>query len=279
MTQPTQPPSLRPHHIIDLYCWFDELVPKEGRKVGRPRSLTDAEIATVLVWNALVLRQKTLKDLYRSLRLYHTLDFTVPTYSAFVARCHEALPTLFGLLMLLLEDDAPIRILDSSMLAVCKLHRAHAYKTAKGLASFGKNHQGFTFGFKLHAGIDLEGRLSGLALTGAHVYDAQALLTLLNEHCRIAVGDTLYGAKVMGRKVRDAYGTVIIAPPWPKQKTKIAAPWQIDLLNLRSRIESVFDYLKEHLHLVSSFPRSLGGYLLHYVRILLGYQTMALLRG
>ena len=72
------------------------------------------------------------------------------------------------------------------------------------------------------------------------------------------------------------YGTVIIAPPFPKQKKKIATRWQIDLLNIRSKIESTFDYLKEHLHLVSSFPRSMTGYLLHYVRILLGYQFLAL---
>ena len=103
------------------------------------------------------------------------------------------------------------------------------------------------------------------------------MLAILNEHCQIAVGDTLYGARVMGKKVRHAYGTIIIAPPFPKQNKKIATKWQIDLLNARSKIECVFDYLKEHLHLVSSFPRSVAGYLLHYTRILLGYQCMALL--
>jgi hypothetical protein len=72
------------------------------------------------------------------------------------------------------------------------------------------------------------------------------------------------------------YGTIIIAPPHPKQKRKVSTPWQIDLLNVRSKIESVFDYLKEHLHLVTSFARSVNGYLLHYVRILLAYQIMTL---
>jgi hypothetical protein len=47
------------------------------------------------------------------------------------------------------------------------------------------------------------------------------------------------------------------------------------LLHMRSKIESVFDYLKEHLHLVSSFPRSMAGFILQYVRILLAYQIMA----
>jgi hypothetical protein len=34
--------------------------------------------------------------------------------------------------------------------------------------------------------------------------------------------------------------------------------------------------LKQHLHLQSSFPRSMQGYALHYIRILLGYQLLAL---
>ena len=102
------------------------------------------------------------------------------------------------------------------------------------------------------------------------------MVKILNHHCDIAVGDTLYGAKVMGTIIRERYGTVVIAQPWPSQKKKLATPWQIDLLNHRSKIESVFDYLKEHLHLVSSFLRTVAGHVLHYVRVLLSYQIMAL---
>src|SRR5690606_39503145 len=48
------------------------------------------------------------------------------------------------------------------------------------IASFGKNHQGWHFGFKLHASITLDGRLSGLALTPASMYDAQMIPKILN---------------------------------------------------------------------------------------------------
>jgi hypothetical protein len=74
------------------------------------------------------------------------------------------------------------------------------------------------------------------------------------------------------------HGAFVLAYPHPKQKRKLMADWQQSLLGLRPKIETVFDYLKEHLHLVSSFPRSVGGYLFHYVRILLGYQVMTLSR-
>lgn len=278
-TPKSQPLLLQREHIADLYCWIDDLVENAPASTGRPRLTTDAEIITLLVWNALVLRQKTLKDLYRFSRLYHAEDFTLGSYQSFIRHCHEALPTSLELLNLLLCDTAPIRIMDSTMIPVCKLHRADAYKVAKNLTAFGKNWQGWHFGFKLHASIDLSGRLSGIALTGANIYDAQAMYKILDEHCRIAVGDTLYGARVMGRKVRERYDTIIIAPPFPKQNKKIATDWQIGLLNIRSKIETVFDYLKEHMHLVSSFPRSVSGYLVHYVRVLLSYQIMALVLG
>lgn len=273
---------LQYHHIIDLYCFVDDHLPKRlsKGKGGRTPCLSDSELVTLLVWNALVLQQKTLKGLYTSLCLYHTKDFPhPPKYTGFVAHCHRVLPQCSALLSLLLADRSPVRIMDATMLPVCKNHRADEHKVAKGIAQFGKNWQGWHYGFKLHASTTLTGALCALSITPANVYDAQKMPSILNEHCLVAVGDTLYGARVMGEKIRNLYGTVIIAPPHPKQRKKIAAPWQLKLLDMRSKIESVFDILKEHMHLVSSFPRSVGGYLVHYVRILLAYQIVALSLG
>ena len=272
---------LQLHHIVDLYCWVDEMValPSVPSR-GRPPILSSAEVVTMLLWSTIVLKQKTVKDVYRTLSVYHSNDFKkLPAYTTFVDEVHRALPLCFELLTQLLSSKETVRIMDSTMLPVCKLHRADHYKTANNMVAFGKNWQGWHFGFKLHASTSLDGRLCGLALTGANVYDAQMEHLLLNKHCRVAVGDTLYGASVMRKRMWKRYRTIIIAPPHPKQTKKIATPWQIDLLNQRSKIESVFDYLKEHLHLVSSFPRSMNGYLVHYVRILLAYQIMALVHA
>lgn len=269
---------LHTHHIVDLYCWIDDLIPRQQRPLGgRPLLLSDTEVVTGLLWSIIVLKQKTLRDAYDMLCRYHRTEFpTLPSYQTFVRRSHQTSPIMFELLRTLLSDQEAIRIMDATMLPVCKLQRADSHKTAKNIASFGKNWQGWHFGFKLHASITLDGRLCGLALTPASMYDAQMMPRILNNHCHLAVGDTLYGARVMRKRIWKEYGTVIITPPFPKQTKKIATPWQIDLLNIRSKIESVFDVLKEHLHLVSSFPRSVMGYLLHYVRVLLGYQIMAL---
>jgi len=271
---------LQANDIADLYCWVDDVVPQKKRGSGKPPVLSNAEVITVLLWCTMTLKQKTLKDVHATLSLYHRADFPrLPKYNSFIDEVHRALPHLFDLLSRSLSFEEAVRIMDSTMLPVCKLHRADRHKTARNKVAFGKNWQGWHFGFKLHISTSLDGRLCALALTGANVYDAQMEHLLLNEYTRLAVGDTLYGARVMRERMWRRYGTIIISPPFPKQKKKIATPWQITLLDQRSKIESVFDYLKEHLHLVSSFPRSMNGYLVHYVRILLSYQIMALSRA
>jgi hypothetical protein len=271
--------SLHPQHIVDLFVGIDDLVPKRLPMLqgGRPAVLNDSELVTLLIWNALVLHQKTIKDLHTFAAFYLRSEFPkLPRYEGFLAHCHRVTPLMFSLLQYLLCTDEPITFVDSTMLPVCKLKRAENHKVAQGIAAFGKNHQGWHFGFKLHAAINKHGQLCGLALTPANAYDAQVLPKLINRKTKIAVGDSHYGASVMRRIIWEKLGTIIIAPPHYKQRKKLMTKWQYLLLSLRSKIEAVFDVLKEHLHLVSSFPRSPFGYLVHYVRILLGYQILAL---
>ena len=271
--------SLELHHITELYCWVDDFLPKQlpSHTGGRPPVLRNSELITLLIWNTLVLHQKTIKDLYTHARIHLQREFPrLPTYQAFVSHCHRVTPLMFRLLRQLLVTSEPLKLMDSTMLPVCTRQRADSHKVAQHIAKFGKNHQGWHYGFKLHASVTPDGRFGGVVLTPANVYDAQVIPQIINRHTKIAVGDSHYGASVMRRKIWEAYGTVIISPPHWKQRKKIATLWQNELLSLRSKIESVFDVLKEHLHLVSSFPRSVSGYLVHYVRILLGYQIMAL---
>lgn len=271
--------SLHPQHITDLFVGIDDLIPTQARNPlgGRPAVLTNSELVTLLVWNTLVLHQKTIKDLHTFASFYLRAEFPeLPKYQGFLAHCHRAAPVMFSVLQFLLCADAPIKLLDSTMLPVCKLKRAEKHRVAAGIAAFGKNHQGWHYGFKLHVSITPDGQLCAAVLTPANVHDAQVMPKILNKQTRVAVGDSHYGARVMGRLIWEHYGTIIIAPPHWKQKKKLMASWQHLLLNHRSKIEAVFDVLKEHLQLVTSFPRSPFGYLVHYARILLGYQILAL---
>jgi hypothetical protein len=267
--------ALQKHHIVDLFVWVDDMFPKQLPSIvgGRPPALSDSELLTILIWDGLNEPHKTLKDTYSWIaRDYADCFPKLPTYKNFVMHIHRSLPAMVWLLQSLLSYDAKLRFADSTMLQVCKNVRADRHKVAKAVAAWGKNWQGWHYGFKLHASIDAQNNLTGICFTPADVYDAQRIEELVQGQTKILVGDSHYGASPMRKRLWQKYGIIVIAPPHYKQQKKVLTSLQHLLLTMRPKIEATFDYLKEHMHLVSSFPRSVKGYFVHYLRVLLGYQ-------
>jgi hypothetical protein len=268
---------LRSHHILPLYVWVDDTLDSPLRREGRRSTLRDSEVITILAFNLLTVQQQTLRQMYDWVRQYHQGEFPkLPNYQNFVAHCHRILPLLNQLLGGLLQEEASLRFMDSTMLEVCRLVRRKWHRVARGVARTGHNWQGEHYGFKLLASVDNEGRLCAYTFTDALGHDSRAIPILVNEYTKIAVGDTGYRSMPMHQKIRRIYGTFILTPPHYKQDKQLMAIWQRKLLRRRPKIETVFDSLKQHLHLQTSFPRSVEGYALHYVRILLGYQLLML---
>lgn len=275
---------LHKNNIIDLFVWVDDSLPKELRysrklgknncnKIGRPAALSVSETITILLFSNLTSPQRLLKDVWKWAITNHSDDFRIPCYSKFVEHCHKAIPHLEKLLEETLISDAKIRFIDSTMIPVCKQCRADNHKVAKGYADWGKNHQGWWYGFKLHAAVDIQGKLCAIWFTPANEADSQQIPKLVDDNTDIAIGDGGYNADVMRRHMWQKHKCFILAPPHPKQNKKLALNIEIDLLRAREKIECVFDYLKNHLNLVTSFPRSINGYYLNYLRNLLGYQV------
>jgi hypothetical protein len=173
------------------------------------------------------------------------------------------------LLQSILASDAPLRFLDSTMLPVCRTVRADRHKVARTVAKFGKNHQGWWYGFKLHAAVNHQGSLAALCFTAANEYDAQHMERLVNQATKVVVGDSHYAAGPMVKRLRRRYGIVVVAN---NRKRAVMAEWQQVLLAMRQKVEATFGKLKEQHFLVTSFPRSVEGYFVHYLRVLLGYQ-------
>ena len=273
--------ALQKQHIVDLFVWVDDAVaslPQTNEKAvskgGRPPALHDSELLTILIWDGLNEPHKTLKAVYSWIRRdYRDCFPKLPRYQNFVAHCHRLLPAMVWLLQSLLHYNAKLRFADSTMLEVSKNHRADHHKVARAVAAWGKNWQGWHYGFKLHASIDQNNNLTGICFTPANGYDAQSMEQLVRGTTSVLVGDSHYGASPMRKRLWKKYGIIVIAPPHYKQRKKLMNGLQFLLLHMRSKIEATFDYLKEHMHLVSSFPRSVNGYAVHYLRTLLGYQV------
>jgi len=269
--------TLQRNNIVDVFVWVDDAVAslpqtKPTEKGGRPSVLRDSELLTMLIWDSLTEPHKTLRSIYVWIaREYRDCFPRLPRYQNFVAHSHRLLPVLAELLRTTLSTAAPLRFVDSTMLPVCRLVRADRHRVARGVAAFGRNHQGWHYGFKLHASIDHCGGLAAVWFTGANEADVLQLKHLVNTMANVVVGDAGYTAKVTRRHIWRDYRCAVISPPRPKQIWTMAT-WQHTLLHLRPKIEAVFGKLKEHSFLVSSFPRSVQGYALHYIRTLLGYQ-------
>lgn len=270
---------LRNHHILPLYVWVDDVLASAGqtkKKTGRPSVLRDSEVVTILAFNLLTVQQQTLRQVYDWVNQYHHSDFPVlPNYQNFVKHCHRVVSLLNRLLTDLLADKAQLRFMDSTMLEVCKLVRRKWHKVARGYARTGHNWQGEHYGFKLHLSIDNEGRICAFVCSDALAHDSRAIPYLVNQHTKIAVGDTGYRS-ALHKKLNKLWGTIFVVPPHYKQRKQVMTRSQWKLLKRRPKIETVIDYLKQHLHLQTSFPRSMQGYALHYLRILFGYQLLML---
>lgn len=267
---------LRAHHITNLVTVVDSFLPRAvaNPRGGRPVVLHQNETIALLLFSGFVAPQRTMKGVYAWAQTYYYRRFHLPSYKSFVRKCHQALPGMCFILDQLLVKDAPLRFMDSTMLHVCKLVRANRHKVAKGVAGFGKNWQGWHYGFKLHAACNPAGQLAAVYFTPANEHDGQQIPHLVNDATVVAVGDGTYNASVMRRKTWREHQAYILAPPHPKQNKKLLEAWQLLLLRKRTKIECTFDYLKEHLLLESSFPRSVNGYAVHYIRVLLAYQFM-----
>jgi hypothetical protein len=267
---------LRSHHIKNLIEVVDTFLPRAAAnpKGGRPVVLHRNEVIALLLFSGIVAPQRTLKGIYVWAQTFYYRRFRLPAYSSWVRKCHTALPDMLGFLGQLLVKNSQLRFMDSTMLEVCRLVRANRHRVARGVAAFGKNWQGWHYGFKLHAACNTKGQLAAVFFTAANAADSQQIPHLVNDATSVAVGDGGYTASVMRRKMWREHRAYILSPPHPSQTKKVLARWQLTLLRARPRIECVFDYLKEHLFLQSSFPRSVDGYAVHYVRVLLAYQLM-----
>jgi hypothetical protein len=268
---------LRSHHILPLYVWVDDAVAslaQTEKKIGRPSVLRDSEVVTILIFNLMVCQQQTLRQVYDWVGQYHSQDFPdLPNYQNFVKHCHRCIPLLNRLLSNLLMCEAELRFMDSTMLEVCRLVRRKYHRVARGYAHTGHNWQGEHYGFKLHASVDNEGRLCAYVFSDALAHDSRAIPYLVNKYTKVAVGDSGYRS-ALHKKLNHLWGVIFVVPPHYKQQKQMMTKSQWKLLKRRPKIETVFDYLKEHLHLQTSFPRSMQGYALHYLRILLGYQLL-----
>lgn len=264
------------HSIVTTFTILDDLnalLQLNKQLSGRKPTLSLSEAATIsLIRSEYGIR--TWKGLYKLLKNRFRYEFKLPVYKNFVILMNQyaklILVLINTLLQFNLEQAGVIKLVDSTPLPVCKNYRIRRHKTMRRLASRSKTTLGWFYGLKLHAITDIFGNLLGIRFTTAKVNDRIALDAFLEKlHNSIVVADAGYISKRLERKALKQ-GNILLTC-LRKSSLRLASFLDICLLNLRPRIEILFSILKERLGLITSLPRSVDGYLSHYIHVIFGY--------
>ena len=233
---------------------------------GRKPILTNSEIVACAVF-------KQRQNVGSKKSLYEILEPPC-SYNRFVVALNRVgvyLAKIITVIMRFLRTEAHlIKFTDATDIPVCLNKNATRHKTMYGLAEWSKTGKGSFYGLKLHLSADAEGRVLALKFTAGNSND-RAIFKKMNEKLRgLFVADAGYVSKELERDFFIERQRLLITG-LRKNMKKLSAPWQIALLNLRMRVEIHFRVLKVCYGLITSLPRSIDGYLTHYLATIMAH--------
>ena len=227
---------------------------------GRKPALTNSEaLACVILWR---------KQNIGSKKSFYEILEPPLSYNRFVAALNETTRRLARIISELLRYFSArshvIKFTDATDIPVCLNKNGKRHKTMYGLAAWSKTGKGPFYGLKLHLSGDAEGQPLAIRLTPGNS-DDRAVFKEMNKRLKgLFVADAGYVSKELERDFFIEAERVLLTATRSNMK-KLATPFQIALLNLRMRVEIHFRVLKVCYGLVTSLPRSIDGYLTHYL--------------
>ena len=255
--------TLKP--IISQIFSFLKLPEREHPK-GRKPTLSNSEAVTCAI-----LKQK--QNIATKKSLFEILEPSCK-YNAFVRAINSVgkYLALIVSLRLWLARKHPdfIKITDWTDVPVCLPKNAKHHKTMKELAAWSKTGRGWFYGLKLHLSAGIRGKPLTLKFTPGNS-DDRDIFKKINEKLRgIFIADAGYISKKLEQEFFIENERMLITASRSNMK-KVATNFQIALLNIRMRVEVHFRVLKLCYGLITSFPRSIDGYLTHYLSAVCAY--------
>jgi hypothetical protein len=227
---------------------------------GRKPILLNSEIVTAVIF-------KQRQNIATKQSLYEILEPSC-SYNRFVValnRVEKYLAAIITSVINFLRNDAHlIKFTDSTELPVCLNKNSKSHRAMRGLSSKSKSSKGWFYGLKLHLSADVEGRVLGIRLTPGNADDRKVFRKMNDKLRGLFVADAGYVGEDFERDFFIENERLVITGIRKNMK-KLSSSWQIALLNLRMKAEVHFRLLKVCYGLVTSFPRSINGYLTHYL--------------
>lgn len=208
--------------------------------------------------------KKALYEIMEPLCSYNTFVRTLNRVIGELAYIAGAIMQALG------EGTHPVKHTDSTDIPVCLVKNGKVHRTMRGIAQWSKTGKGWFFGLKLHLSSDLRGRVLALRLTPGNS-DDRGIFRKMNEKLRgIFVADAGYISKELERDFFIEGERMMFAIPRANMR-KLATAAHIALMKTRMRVEIHFRRLKCFFGLVTSLPRSIDGYLAHYLGAICAY--------
>ena len=227
---------------------------------GRKPILTNTEAVTCVV-----LKQQ--QNIATKKSLYQIVEAPL-SYNRFVVALNRTAQYLrkiiTAILQLLNRHSHLLKFTDTTDIPVCLNKNGKAHRTMKGLAAWSKTGKGWVYGLKLHLTSDVRGKVLALKLTPGNS-DDRSIFRQMNEKMRgLFVADAGY---VSEKLQQDFFldGERLLLTAVRANMKKLATNLEIALVRLRMRVEIHFRVLKGVYGLVTSWPRSIDGYLTHYL--------------
>ena len=248
-------------HIFSFLKFNEREHPK-----GRKPLLTNSEAVTVaILWRRQNIGSKrSLFEILEPPCSYNRFVVALNATGKYLAAVITAILRYFS------EHAHLIKFTDATDIPVCLNKNVRHHRTMRGLAQWSKTGKGTFYGLKLHLSGDAEGRVLAIRLTPGNS-DDRGIFRRMNEKLRgLFVADAGYVSEKLERDFCIEHERLLITCTRKNMK-KLATPFHIKLLNLRMRVEIHFRVLKVCYGLVTSLPRSIDGYLTHYLSSIVAY--------
>lgn len=234
------------HQMTEIYCFLDDVLKANPSWAHWRRSnhaapaFTDAEVLTVGLMQG-CLGVATLKKTYELIAENHASAFPhLPSYKQWIGRLHALAQIVARLVTIACGAIGRLHlyVLDAKPVPVCAPIRHGVVRLLReDGAWWGKSTKGWFFGFKLHAIIDLDGRILQAMLLPANVDDREAASVLASAvDGGIGLGDLGYSGRQFQAEL--AQETDLLLLTWRDKPEK-----RMVLGGLRARVEGVFAQL------------------------------------
>jgi len=283
----------RPDTLVQIFFFVSEILrfvelrcPRLAGKhsIGRHSKLTHAENISLSLYRS-VMKQPDTKSYYEFVKGYHTSEFShLPDYSNFLKQQKQLLPLTSLLLHVLMAINRSnfknskeyLMFVDGSEIPVCTNKRIFTHKVAYGVAARSKSTKGWFYGFRLHILCDKYGNLLGVKITPGNIDERKMVVKLLHDLQGVLVADAGYISTALHKKLQRL--NVWFLTGVKRNQKKLMTKANHLLLKARQRVETTIGILKQRLGLVTSLPRSIKGFQVHFLLVCLSYCVFGLLK-